>query len=132
MSSFGQSAWQKAIRREFGTIKSETLARSYHPITLLNCLGKVLGKMIQRRPASLIADTVPKQQFGGHAGFSMANILAKLIGYTEITQSRDRVTSVLAIDNKDIFDNVLKGLLRTASDIDLPVGLQVLKFMSCL
>lgn len=88
--------------------------------------------MIQRRPASLIADTVPKQQFGGHAGFSMANILAKLIGYTEITQSRDRVTSVLAIDNKDIFDNVLKGLLRTASDIDLPVGLQVLKFMSCL
>ena len=101
--------------------KPETLARSYRPITLLNCLGKVLEKVVQKRLASLTADTIPKQQFGGRNGFSTADALAKLISYTEVNQSWNRVTSILAIDIKGAFDNVHKGvLLKTMSDMGLP------------
>ena len=101
--------------------KPETLARSYRPITLLNCLGKVLEKVVQRRLASLTADIIPKQQFGGRNGFSTTDALAKLISYTEMNQNWDRVTSILAIDIKGAFDNVHKGvLLKTMSDMGLP------------
>ena len=44
--------------------KSETLVRSsYRPVTLLNFLGKVLEKVVQRI-ASLTANIIPKYQFG--------------------------------------------------------------------
>ena len=101
--------------------KPETLARSYRPITLLNCLGKVLEKVIQRRLAALTADTIPKQQFGGRNGFSTVDALAKLVSYSERNQKWDRVTSVLAIDIKGAFDNVHKGaLLKTMKEMGLP------------
>jgi retron-type reverse transcriptase len=101
--------------------KPETLARSYRPITLLNCLDKVLEKVVQRRLASLTTDTIPKQQFGGRNGFSTADALAKMISYAETNQRWNRVTSILAIDIKGAFDNVHRGaLLKTMSDTDLP------------
>ena len=98
----------------------ETLVRSYRLITLLNFLGKVLEKVFQRKSASLTVNTVPKQQFSGRNDFSTVDALAKLISYTEISQSWDRITSVVTIDIKGAFDNVHKGvLLKTMSDMDL-------------
>ncbi len=40
--------------------KSEALARAYYPITLLNCLGKILDNVVERRLALLTADTISK------------------------------------------------------------------------
>ena len=77
--------------------------------------------VVQRILASLTADIIPKQQFGGRNGFSTADALAKLISYTEVSQSWNRVTFIPAIDIKGAFDNVHKGvLLKTMSDMDLP------------
>lgn len=70
--------------------------------------------------ASLTAYTIPKQQFGGRNGFSKTNTLAGLIGYIEINQSQDNVTSVLAFDTSSAFNNVHESvLLETMSDIEL-------------
>ena len=69
----------------------------------------------------LTADIIPKQQFGERNGLSTADAFAKLISYTEVSQSGNRVTSIPAIDIKGAFDNVHKGvLLKTMLDMDLP------------
>jgi len=61
-------------------------------------LGRVLEKIVQRRLVLLTADIIPKQQFGERNGFSTADAFAKLISYTKVNQSWNRVTSILAID----------------------------------
>ena len=83
--------------------------------------------MVQRRLASLTTDTIQKQQFGRRNSFSTADVLAKLISYTETAQNRDCVISVLAIDIKGAFDNVHRNvLLKTMSGHGSSKGLQVL------
>jgi hypothetical protein len=66
--------------------KPENLAKSYRPITLLNCLGKLLEKVVQKKLASLAADTIPKHQFGGRNGFSTVDAITKLVNYAEKNQ----------------------------------------------
>jgi hypothetical protein len=101
--------------------KPENLARSYRPTTLLNCLGKLLEKVVQKRLASLAANTIPKYQFGGRNGFSAVDAIAKLVNYAEKNQQWNRAESVFAIGIKGAFDNVYKGvLLKTMLDINLP------------
>lgn len=58
--------------------ESETLARFYRPINLLNYFSKLLEKMILQRLAALTIDTIPKYQFGSCNGFSTVDVLAKL------------------------------------------------------
>ncbi len=57
--------------------KRKTFSRPYYLISLLNCLGKVLEKRVQRRLALLTVDTIPKQQFGKRKGLSIADTPAK-------------------------------------------------------
>lgn len=72
--------------------------------------------MVQRRLALLTTDTIQKQQFGRRNSFSTADVLAKLISYTETAQNRDCVISVLGIGIKGAFDNMHRNvLLKTMS-----------------
>jgi hypothetical protein len=68
--------------------KPENIARSYSPITLLNCLDKILEKVVQKRLASLTTDTILKHQFGGRNGF-----------FLQLMQSQSWLTTLKKISN---------------------------------
>lgn len=107
--------------------KDRSLPRSYRPITLLNTLGKVLEKVIQKRLAYLVEDKLPAEQYGGRPGYSAPDAVMKLVNDIDENACRKKqsFTSILAIDVKGAFDNVQRDtLLSTLEDMGVPTAAQ--------
>lgn len=95
----------------------DSLARSFRSITLLNTLGKVLDKIIERRLAASVEDKLPPQQYGGRKG----DAVAKLVEGIARNQKNQKISSIMAIAIKETFDNVHRDtLLETINHMNLP------------
>jgi hypothetical protein len=54
------------------------VVKAYRPIALLNCLGKVLERIVQQRLAFLTQETLPAEQFGSRRGYSAPDAVLHL------------------------------------------------------
>lgn len=103
-------AWRKAItvaipkpgKPDYGN------PRAYRLIQLLECMGKVLERIIANRLAYLVTkhNLVPANQFGGRPASSTDDAILTFIHDIEAAHNHDRVTSVLTFDIKGFFDFV--------------------------
>lgn len=101
--------------------KDPSQVKSYRPITLLNTMGKLMEKIVQKRLYHIVCHHLPPNQFGSRPGYSAPDALAKLVSEIEINQSKNKTTSILAIDIKGAFDNVNHFiLLETLQKLAVP------------
>jgi hypothetical protein len=66
-----------------------TLAKSYRPISLLSCLGKIIEKIVASRIASLgkICGAISSIQFGNKEGHSAHDALLRTHEYNPISKA---------------------------------------------
>ena len=82
--------------------------RAYRPIQLLECLGKILEKIIASRLMFDISkfNLVPHEQFGGRRASSCTDAALSLTHDIQSGWKKGLVSSFLCIDVKGFFDNV--------------------------
>jgi hypothetical protein len=85
----------KVFRKGFTVVlrkkgKTEELAQIYRPITLLNCFGKILEKIIQMRLSALTLGNISKHQYGAKKGYSAVDALASLAHFVELSIKRKK------------------------------------------
>jgi hypothetical protein len=84
------------------------IPKSYRPIQLLECLGKLLEKVIAKRITFDCGkyEILPPEQFGGRSVSSCIDAGLTLTHDIEHAWKRGLDASVLTIDIKGFFDNV--------------------------
>jgi len=82
--------------------------RAYRPIQLLECLGKLLEKIVAKRFTFDIGkyELVPFEQFGGRSAASCIDAGLLLVHDIELAWKNGKVALFLAIDIKGFFDNI--------------------------
>jgi hypothetical protein len=82
--------------------------RAYRLIQLLECLGKVLEKVVARRLTYLVGrhSLIPGSQFGGRSNSSTTDALLAFTNDVQAAWNAGKVTSALTIDIKGYFDFV--------------------------
>ncbi|KAF8828234.1 hypothetical protein HHX47_DHR4000457 [Lentinula edodes] len=103
-------AWRKAIAVALRKPRKPDYSkpRAYRLITLLECLGKVLEKIVARRLQYMASahNLIPAQQFGGRAGLSTTDAILSFVNDVQAAWNHDMVTSALTFDIKGFFDFV--------------------------
>ncbi len=118
--------WRKAI----GIILAKpnriaTIPKSYRVISLLNCLGKVLEKIIATRLSYLysISDSniLYYDQIGGKRQYSATDAAFSLVHDIEMARNEKLVSSALFIDIKGVYDHVSKRrLIQILIELNAP------------
>ena len=82
--------------------------RAYRLITLLECFGKILEKIVARRLTFLAGslNLVPDNQFGGRSNSSTADAILSFTNDVHCAWNHGKVTSALTFDIKGYFDFV--------------------------
>lgn len=97
--------------------------RSYRPITLLSCLGKLLERIVKSR-LSLFAESnqlLPMNQAGFRRGKSTTDNLLHLTHDIHAHLHRSRQTGLVVFDIKQAFDSVWhNGLLFKLKQLHIP------------
>ena len=99
------------------------IVKAYRIVALLNCLGKILEKIMATRLAYLAEtqDILHPEQVGGRKKCSAIDAALSLLHDIEMGISNGAVTSALMLDVKGAFDNVSRErLLKTMHDLGLP------------
>ena len=97
--------------------------RAYRPIQLLECLGKLVEKIVARR---IMFDCskfslMPPEQFGGVMAASCIDAGLSLTHDIESALRRGHTASLLTVDVKGFFDNINHAqLLHTLHDMHFP------------
>ena len=100
--------------------------KAYRVISLLNCLGKVLERIIAKRLSGLAetTDLLHSSQIGGRLRKSAVDAALLLTDEIQSQKQHNRKTTTLFLDIKGAFDHVAKDqLLGTMKDLGLPVSL---------
>jgi ribonuclease HI len=100
------------------------IPKSYRPIQLLECLGKLLEKVIAKRITFDCGkyEILPPEQFGGRSVSSCIDAGLTLTHDIEHAWKRGLDASVLTIDIKGFFDNVNhQRLVRVLWDAGFPL-----------
>ncbi|KAH7551111.1 hypothetical protein BM1_09985 [Bipolaris maydis] len=100
-----------------------SIPKAYRVISLLNCLGKVLERLVARRLGALAetTDLLHPSQLGGR--LKKSAIDAALLFYNNIQQQKrkQKTTTTIFLDIKGAFDHVSKNkLLEVMKDQGLP------------
>jgi hypothetical protein len=135
-SGYHPRAWRRAVAialRKPGK-PDYSNPRAYRLITLLECLGKVLEKVIARRLTFLAGkyDLVPSNQFGGRSHSSTSDALLSFVNDVHAAWNHSQVTSALTFDIKGYFDFVNHKRLLTVlrkKGIPLPIVTWVASFL---
>ena len=96
--------------------KDPSAPRSYRPITLEECLGKLLEKIVAKR-LQYFANALgllPPNQFGGRERASVTDAVVSLVTDIQEAWQHHEVYSILACDVQGFFDNVGHHHLRQA------------------
>ena len=96
--------------------KDPSAPRSYRPITLEECLGKLLEKIVAKR-LQYFANALgllPSNQFGGRERASVTDAVVSLVTDIQEAWQHREVYSILACDVQGFFDNVGHHHLRQA------------------
>lgn len=109
-AGYHPKAWRRAIAvalRKPGK-PDYSNPRAYRLITLLECLGKILEKIVARRLTFLAGkhDLVPANQFGGRSNSSTTDALLTFTNDVQCAWNHKLVTSALTFDIKGYFDFV--------------------------
>jgi hypothetical protein len=89
--------------------------KAYCPIALLNCMGKVLEKLMATR-LSLMAesyDILHADQIGGHPKCSAIDTVMALMHEVEANAGNHFMMSALFLDIRGAFDNISSACLCT-------------------
>ena len=80
--------------------------RAYRLITLLECLGKILERIIAKQLTFLARkyDLVPNNQFGGRSNSSTNDAILTFTNDIQTAWNHTKVTTVLTFDIKGYFD----------------------------
>ena len=118
--------WRKAIGvilKKSGK-RNPSTPRAYRIISLLNCLGKVIEKIVATRLAEIAenSDLLYFDQMGGRKEKSAIDTVMSMIHDTQIAkQQGKKITTALFIDVKGAFDHVSANqLLQTCINLGLP------------
>ena len=97
--------------------------RAYRPIQLLECLGKLVEKIVARRLMFDCAkfSLLPPEQFGGAMAASCIDAGLSLTHDIESALNRGHTASLLTVDVKGFFDNINhRQLLFTLHSLKFP------------
>jgi hypothetical protein len=85
-----------------------SLAKAYHPISLLECVAKLLEKIVAKRVnADIIsADLLPMSQFGSRPKHNAIDAVATLVHKIQATRQTGNVGALLLFDISGFFNNV--------------------------
>src|ERR1700704_2395955 len=98
------------------------IPKAYHPISLLNCLGKIFEKIMASRLAHMAEKhhLLHHLQIGGRPKRSAVDAVMVLTSTIDQGKREGKITSTLCIDVKGAFDNVFsKRLLQTLKKMHL-------------
>ena len=107
---------EKAGKRDFG------LVRSYRVISLLNCMGKILEKVIAEQLSHFCEahSKLHPSQMGGRKDRSAIDAVAKLVHIVQEKWSEKKIAGALFMDVKGAFDHVLRSqLLKRMIDLGI-------------
>jgi len=93
--------------------KDMALPKSHWPIQLIECLGKLVEKIVARRIYFDLGkfDLMPFNQFGGRSNSSCLDTGLSLTHDIQTARKKGLVSSFLAVDIKGFFDHVDHGRL---------------------
>jgi hypothetical protein len=97
--------------------------KAYHPIALLNCLGKVLEKLKATRLSSMSGshNLLHPDQIGGRPQRSAIDAVMALVHDIDIAKSRNLTSAALFLDVWGAFDNISSDrLLHTLCHLGCP------------
>jgi len=85
-----------------------SLPKAYHPISLLECCGKLLEKIIAKRILSdaHTYDILPNSQFGSHDYHCATDTALCLVHHAQAAVKCHFVASVILFDISGFFDNI--------------------------
>ena len=111
------------------------MPRSYRPIMLEECFGKLLEKLVakQLQYFANAKGLLPDNQFGGRERSSVTDACASLVMDIQATWKEKKIYSVLACDIQGFFDNVGHAHLQSnlaKMGIPLPLQAWVTSFVS--
>src|SRR6201999_801089 len=94
--------------------KDMALPKSHRPIQLIECLGKLVEKIVARRITYDLGrhELMPFNQFGGRSHSSCLDAGLSLCHDIQLARKAGLVSSFLAVDIKGFFDHVDQHRLR--------------------
>ncbi|KAI0949613.1 hypothetical protein AcW1_010370 [Taiwanofungus camphoratus] len=127
-AGYHPKAWRKAIAVALPKPRKPdyTNPRAYRLIQLLECLGKVLERIVATRLAYLVTihNLVPANQFGGRPSSSTDDTILTFVNDVKAAHNHGKVTSALTFDIKGFFDFVNhKRLLTVMREKGIPIQL---------
>ena len=84
------------------------MAKNYHPISLLKCMGKLLEKVVAHLIYSNLTNfsLVPTNQYGGQVSSSMLDMGLALLHDIQSAQKASLKAGLLLFDIQGFFDNI--------------------------
>ena len=89
-------------------------SKSYCPISLLDCLGKLMEKAVAKRITHAIdvAEVLPPNQFGSHARSCCLDAALTLTHHVALTHKINWKSGTLLFDILGFFDNINREQLK--------------------
>jgi len=86
----------------------------YHPISLLDCLGKLMEKAVAKRITHAIdvAEVLPPNQFGSRARSCCLDAVLTLTHHVNLAHKINWHAGALLFDISGFFDNISKDRLK--------------------
>lgn len=106
--------------------RDRTLVKSYRIISLLNCLGKVVEKLVTNQLSQFCEDfgKLHKDQMGARKRQSAIDVAAILVQQVDNSWENKKIAGALLMDVKGAFDHVsraelVKKIIELGIDDDL-------------
>ncbi|CAH2208836.1 jg9730 [Pararge aegeria aegeria] len=93
--------------------KTEDLAESYRPITLLSCTFKLLQRLLFIRISLYMEAVFPAEQARFRSGLSCTNQVLALLSHIETGFQKQMKSTVVFIDLTAAYDTVFCNLIST-------------------
>lgn len=99
---------------------------SQTPFSILSCLGKIFGKIIESKLRIHVSNfnIIPKFQFGFQPALSTTHQLHRLTQYIKTNRISRKSTGLVLLDSEKAFDSIWhQGLLHKLIKLNFPIYL---------
>lgn len=126
-SGYFPSMWKKALVIPIPKPgKDQKMPANYRPISLLNAIGKLFEKILQRRLSEFVNENliIPPEQFGFRSQHSTVHQLQRVLQNIHAKKRVSHSTGVVLLDIEKAFDSVWHdGLIHKLMSYNFPVYL---------